>query len=66
MMTGNVVDRLSVSSPMSTATMIMMSSSNNATAMNTLSIDPWAGVRVASTLGFTVGLVQVMDDNRND
>lgn len=64
MMTGNVVDRLSSPSSMSTATMMMMSGSSNATAMNSLPTDPWAGVRIASTLGFTVGLVQVIENNR--
>jgi hypothetical protein len=59
-MTGNVVDRLGIKTILSTTVPISLNDSIIGVTKDAGSIDPSYAITIASTLAFTVGIIQVV------
>jgi len=59
-MTGNVVDRLGVKPTQSTIFPSLLNNSTTRVTSNVALIDPSYAITIATTLAFTVGIIQVV------
>jgi hypothetical protein len=60
LMTGNVVDRLNVQSTLSTMVPNLLNNSTLGIISNAALMDPSYAITIATTLAFTVGIIQVV------
>jgi hypothetical protein len=60
LMTGNVVDRLSVKPTLTTLVPMLLNNSTIGITSNEVLIDPSYAVTIATTLAFTVGIIHVI------
>jgi hypothetical protein len=60
LMTGNVVDRLSVQATLSTTISSLLNNNTIGITSNDALIDPSYAITIATTLAFTVGSIQVV------
>ncbi len=60
LMTGNVIDRLGVKPTLSTIVPSLLNNSTTGITSNVALIDPSYAITIATTLAFTVGIIQVL------
>lgn len=59
LMTGNVVDQIGTQTILSTTMSNILSNGNSTASSNPAGIDPTYAITIATTLAFTVGIIQV-------